>query len=142
LSYVVERSDGVNDFVAIGSGVFSFVDQHPLPNTNFYRLKVTTVNGTTYYSPIITVNAGMTPASSIYLTRNIPGSSTLAVNTVADCTGELVLYSVSGQAIEKRVVSFSRGANSIDLDHVGLRTMGVVALYLDGKLAWCGKVIF
>ena len=154
LTYMVERSDGFNDFVTIGtvlnpyagrsdgSGVFMFTDEHPLASANLYRLKVTTVDGSIFYSPIITINAGVMPASSIYLTRNIPGNSTLAVNTVADCTGELVLYSVSGQAIEKRVVSFNRGANAIDIPHDGLRTLGVAALYLNGQLAWCGKVVF
>src|SRR6185437_6460870 len=92
LTYMVERSDGVNDFTTIGtvvnpyagrsdgSGVFTFADERPLASNNLYRLRVTTVDGSVFYSPIITINARVTPTSSIYLTRNIPGSSTLAVN--------------------------------------------------------------
>jgi hypothetical protein len=73
---------------------------------------------------------------------NTPERSTLAVNTVADCTGLLVVYSASGQAIEKKVVTFGKGANSIDIPHADNHMVGVAALYLGGKIAWCGKVLF
>ena len=154
LTYVVQRSDGSADFNAIGTvsnpnvgrnlgpGAFAYTDQHPNSTLNLYRVKVTTTDGQTFYSPIITINAGQSPVAGIYLTMNTPARSTLAVNTDADCTGLLVLYSVSGQAIEKREVTFGKGANSLDIPHGDTHTVGVAALYLGGKVAWCGKVLF
>jgi len=154
LTYVVERSDGSADFNAIGtvpdpyvgrtdgSGAFAYTDQHPLPGLDLYRVKVVTVDGQTFYSPIITINVGQSPVSGIYLTVNTPERSTLAVNTNTDCTGLLVLYSVNGQTIERREVSFGKGANSLDIPHADTHSVGVAALYLNGKIAWCGKVLF
>ncbi|GGB21178.1 hypothetical protein GCM10011511_51170 [Puia dinghuensis] len=153
-SFVVERSDGVNEFQAIGSvfnphaggtdvaGSFSFMDQHPLNGTNLYRVKAVTTSGATYYSPTITIGAGKSPLSAIYLATNNPENLMLFVNTATACDGVLVKYSVSGQLLEKQNVSFGEGVNTLSLPHPVKHAVEVMALLINGRVAWCQKVLY
>ena len=153
-SFVIERSDGVNNFEAIGTvdnphaggsdvaGTFSFTDQHPLSGTNLYRVKAITTSGATYYSPTISVGSGLSPLSSIYLATSNPENPVLFVNTAKACEGVLVKYSISGQVLEKQNLAFGEGVNTISLPQPVKHSIQVMALYIGGRVAWCQKVVF
>lgn len=68
-SYIVERSENSQQFTPIGtvtpynnnSGLtssYTFIDQHPLYNINYYRLKMTELTGAVKYSNIVKVEMG------------------------------------------------------------------------------------
>jgi hypothetical protein len=151
-SYIVERSDGGHDFAAIGtvfpsgaSGSFGFTDVQPFAGSNLYRIKAISVSGEAYYSPVITVGLGS--AASIYLATAGAAGPTLYITTQQAGNGVLVEYDLSGRALEKRMLSFGQGVNSIPVSPAGGASAGqprvsVFALFMDGRMAWCQKVVF
>lgn len=151
-SFVVERSDGDHDFQAIGTvacdgttAFFTFSDTHPLKGNNLYRIKAIAVGGGAYYSPTVTVTMGTSPVGGIYLATSTPGGPTLVVTTGRPCEGLLVQYDISGRILEKRSVSFGQGVTSINVASSPVNSgprMNVFALYMDGQMAWCQKVVF
>jgi hypothetical protein len=144
-TFIVERSNGSADFSDIGkvSDCFAFIDQHPFENNNLYRLKIISTDGDMHYSSIITVDAARMPISNIYLAVTASENSTLVVNTATAWSGELILYSASGEAIQKQQVHVNQGVNSIPIAHPSSPMVGVITLYDNGgKLVWCGKTFF
>ncbi len=154
LSFVVERSDGIHDFQAIGTifnphtggseapGSFAFTDTHPSADKNLYRIKAATTSGLTYYSSTITIGSGLSPLQTVYLATDNPQAPTLFVTTTSPFNGVLVEYNVSGQVLVKKNVSFGKGINTVLLPAAARHTLNVAALFIDGRLAWCQKVLF
>jgi hypothetical protein len=142
ISYTVERSSGNGGFQAIGtvSDVFKFIDANPVSGNNFYRIKATSGSGEAYYSPTITIATGSSGLQSVTLIANDPGQVSLLVKTTAACNGALVEYSIVGQTLEKKMVSLAEGTTTIDLPSVATPSAKVIALYLNGKLAWSQKI--
>jgi hypothetical protein len=151
-AFAVERSDGIRDFQAIGTvagdrstASFAFTDAHPLKGNNLYRIKAVAVSGGPFYSPTVTVSMGASPVGGIYLATNTPGGPTLVVTTGRPCDGILVQYDISGRILVKRKVSFGQGVNSVTISPSPLSggpRMNVFAIYMDGQIAWCQKVVF
>jgi hypothetical protein len=153
-SFVIERSDGINDFQPIGivwngsgylpatPGSFSFTDEQPLGGNNFYRIKAVTTSGETYYSRTVMIAAGSALLQSIYIRGNDQSDLSLVVNTTGDYNGLLAEYSIAGQVLGKKSVSFVKGSNTVSLPVTGKCAVHVLALFIDGRVAWVQKVIF
>jgi hypothetical protein len=154
LSFVVERSDGLHDFQAIGTvlnphaggsnspGSFAFTDTHPLPGNNLYRLKAVLMDGRIYYSQTVTVGSGISSLLTVALASDPgAGGATLFINARQACKAELVEYSAVGQVLEKKALSIGMGLNTITIPPAGAAAIKVLALVVDGRLAWCQKLL-
>lgn len=152
LSFDIERSNGYNGFQTIGSlsdpngagapapDAFSFTDVRPLTGNNFYRIKAYAGNGGPYYSNIITLGTGSSPLHDVTLQGLTPGSCSLLVDVAANTEGVLAQYTLNGQVVEKRNVSLRSGANTIDMPLVKGQPVTIIALFLNGAVAWSQKI--
>jgi hypothetical protein len=72
-------------------------------------------------------------------------SATRAVLSVAaPKAGAAVLYeyNLAGQLLQQRQVNLAEGHNTLELITRTPRSISVVALVVDGRIAWCDKVLF
>ena len=152
LSYDIERSNGYGGFRSIGNlsdpnnsnapnpGAFSFTDVQPGYGNNFYRIKAYTVNGGPHYSNIVTVGTGSSALQNVSLQGLTPGSCSLLVNATTNAEAVLAQYSLNGQVLEKKNKSLASGANTIDMPLVKGQPVTIVALFLNGAVAWTQKI--
>jgi hypothetical protein len=153
LSFVVQRGDGVlafedittvlNPYVGGGDepGRFAYTDAHPREGNNFYRVKALTADGLTYYSPTITVyDDGISPA--IFLGTAGLDRYVLFVKTQHSGKGVIMEYNVNGQVLTKEEVALEQGMNTLAIPAADQHSVNVVALFMDGRIVWCQKVVF
>jgi hypothetical protein len=169
-SYVVERSDGRNSWQQIGEvanpavgevanpatgeaanpaiandgqpASFHFTDPQPITGMDLYRIKVNTTSGAGFYSPVVTVGVGASLINSIWLSTQIPHYPTLVVKAGSDFEGQLVLYDLSGEVLAKQSVAIHAGTNYIPAGATPHPSLGVAALFVDNRIAWCQKVLY
>lgn len=124
--YVVERSvDGLN-FTAIqninptNNSDYSYLDEAPLPQTNFYRIKAVSVGGQKQYSPIVKVTA-ITESASINIYPNPVANKTIKLYFNNEEFGKYSLRLVNnlGQAVYLGAseVNSSNFVKSIELNN-------------------------
>lgn len=97
--YQIERSADGSSFTAIGnvssahlpSYIYSFTDTKPLAGDGWYRLKITDLNGSSRYSPLLKIN--FKPGAGMQLYPN-PASDLVMINGIAD-HGILKLYNAT-----------------------------------------------
>jgi hypothetical protein len=152
-SFVVERSDGVNGFQAIGTVVnphagsdgpadwFTFTDTHPQPVNNLYRIKALTLDGRTYYSQILSFDGAGSPLLAVSLVSVQPSGAVLSINTEVPHEGIVAEYNVAGQLLSKKSISLGQGVTTIEVPAGVRHAVNVIALFVDGRLTWCQKVI-
>lgn len=158
-SYVIQRSDGNNGWLeigevtntAIGDGPaadggdqparFGFTDQQPVSGTDLYRIRVHTPSRTEFFSPVVSVGVGAVQLNAIYLSMQNPVDPTLVVKAASDFQGELVLYGLTGEVLSRRVVSVHAGINLLSTGAGARLSMRVGALFVNGKIAWCQKIL-
>jgi hypothetical protein len=141
-SYVVERMDETSVFqpiaTVVSGGCLCYLDRHPLAGENYYRVKAVAMSGSAYYSVVISVGVGS--VVSCYLAGG-PAGMNLIADVSRDGHGVLVVYDLTGQTLQKQNVWLSRGSNTIALPArgVGLPTVQVVGLFVEGRLVFSGK---
>ncbi|HEX3767573.1 MAG TPA: hypothetical protein VHT72_04315, partial [Puia sp.] len=158
--YEIEKAMSSGTFIAIGKVVntsdehilsmttFNYADQHPETGANFYRIQAVSKKGEVTYSNIYVANYDDAALRKFYIAVNSNGNpesliGTLAKNT-ANSQGTLVIYNQLGQVINQKSVQLSAGTNMIEIPKNSLPkySVGVVALYIDNKLAFSQKAIF
>ena len=145
VSYVVERMDASSVFQPIGTvagdGCRCYVDAHPLAGQDFYRVEAVPASGAAYYSAVVSVGTiGM--GDSFYLAGGPLGMNFVA-NTSKDEQGVLVIYDVTGQTLQKRSVSLTKGSNTIALPSAGGQpAVRIVGLFVQGAPVFTGKGLF
>ena len=152
-SFTVERSDGINNFQAIGtidnpyagSGAtgdwFTYTDAHPQPVSNLYRIKATTLDGRTYYSRILSFDGAGSPLLAVSLVAIQPSGAVLSVRTEVPHNAVIAEYNTAGQLLSKKNISLTQGVTTVDVPAVVRHSVNVIALFVDGRLTWCQKVI-
>ena len=152
-SFSVERSDGVNPFQTIGTvgnpnagssvsaAWCTFTDAHPQPVNNLYRVKAVTLDGRTYYSAIVSFDGGGSPLLSVSLVSIQPSGAVLSVRTEVPHKGVIAQYNTSGQLLSKTNVTLSQGVTTVEVPAVARHSVNVIALFVDGRLTWCQKVL-
>jgi len=123
---------------------FSFTDYQPSDGDNDYRIKAIGMTGQVWYSPVASIRARSAGMQSVYISGNYAGPEmTLVANTSSDCKGVMILYSLSGQVLQKRNVQLYKGSNSISLPSVTgqQRSMQILSLFINGQAAFAQKII-
>ncbi len=125
--FEIERSATGKDWQSIGEiqarnlleeSAYHFVDEHPLPDQNYYRLRQEDLDGTFEYSPIevVTMNGVRTAVSEFY--PNPSAAATVSLNLAAKADGELRIQfsDLNGRVhwIETRLVT--KGNNLLNFD--------------------------
>ncbi len=106
--FSIERSDNGVDFKSIGEtkGVgtsstpqyYAFLDNNPLPNVNYYRLKQTDFDGKTSFSKIISINNGNVSKSILKVTPSVI-SDNLTVQIETEDIGTLHIMDAVGKTV-------------------------------------------
>ena len=122
-TFNIERSaDGIH-FNAIGNLTataqrcqlpFSFIDENPFTGKNYYRLKITDVNGLFFYSKILMAEI---TKSGLEITAVINESehTILYLNSSRQQTVQIKLIGIDGKSILSVDKSIASGNNRIDL---------------------------
>ncbi len=133
----IERSSATTDFETIGSvpansspaGNYSFDDMQPLNNENYYRLKITYLDGSVKYSPTKKVSFNF-DALTIYPN---PAKDQIFIRNNDHFTQNknltILLADVSGRIVAKRVVT-TAGVNTISYDLPSGISQGMYILWL------------
>jgi hypothetical protein len=152
-SFVVERSNGVNNFQSIGtvdnpdaanndgSTWFTFEDAHPQPVNNLYRIRAIALDGRTYYSQILSFDGSGSPLLAVSLVAIQPSGAVLSVRTEVPHEAMIAEYTTSGQLLSKKNVSLSQGETTVEVPAGVRHSVNVIALFIDGRLTWCQKIL-
>lgn len=126
--FIIERSGTGNSFQTIGAVTatgntssgsrYSFTDDKPLDNVNYYRLKQTDRDGKFSYSKVVTLNfkratfitLSPNPAQD-NLTVKLPAGQDVKAITIVDASGRRIRQEAafSGSAINVSVRGLSKG---------------------------------
>ncbi|MBS1661901.1 MAG: hypothetical protein JST68_12715 [Bacteroidetes bacterium] len=139
-TYTLERMDENRNFVPlITSTGQSYTDSRPLQGNNAYRIKAINLDGTSYYSAVLTVKAY--GSQNVFLAGGYDGVQLIA-NMPSGCRGVLVIYNVWGQLLQKREVYLQEGSNTIYLSLNQQKTSRVIALLIGGRIIFSQKILF
>jgi hypothetical protein len=134
--FIIEYStNGINYFPLStkNSSTFSFVDDRPLNQKNYYRIKGIGLNNLIVYSNIISINSNS--LTSVFLTPSSTTSSiTLNANSNKQQTVQLVLVDAVGKQLEQQTNPLAIGQNRI-LKNVAYLSKGIyymVVYYSNG----------
>lgn len=126
LKYEVERSVNGSDFFKIGEVAsqnsvnditYFFPDQHPLPGTAYYRLKMVEWSGMTKYSFIVRVDMdGRQPIVRIYPNPVVGKRLVLQLSNLSTGKYNFSLYNSLGQPIYTKQINFENGAVNMNID--------------------------
>jgi hypothetical protein len=125
--FEVERSMDGRNFSSIGNinatqarcaSPFDFLDNHPLPGTNYYRLKTTEMDGNVAYSKVVTL---FTKNSGIEIVSLVPtlvdkANAILNVSSYRDSKVDLFVTDVQGRIIRKITASLAAGNNILNIN--------------------------
>ncbi|HEY6899109.1 MAG TPA: hypothetical protein VI233_00640, partial [Puia sp.] len=125
-----------NDTGAIGPASFNFVDGSPGPGNNLYRVKATTNQGETYYSRTVSVQTSSGGLQNAYL-----AGESLIVNADSESNVTMVVYTLIGQALQKKELSLLRGVNTIPVSGSTVGAPRILVLLLGGKVVWSRKIL-
>jgi hypothetical protein len=153
--YEIGKYDGNTDFTKIGTVFnmygsdystltsFSFTDYHPLAGNNTYRIKAILQNGQAHYSGILTVNADPARAQSFYVAGNYSGAGVSLIATLDNsCKGTIAIYNILGQLLQKTDIQLSKGSNTIELPVSHQKSIQVVSLFINGRIAFSQKILY
>jgi len=91
---------------------YSAIDESPYPNTSYYRLKQTDIDGHSSYSRIATVN--FDPLANVLTVIPNPTSNntTVTFNSIIEGTGTLNIYDIAGRVVDSKQIDLIKGNNS------------------------------
>ncbi|CAN5354572.1 hypothetical protein BH09BAC2_BH09BAC2_16090 [soil metagenome] len=128
VKFQIERSADNRNFAGIYAATvdaqqcaapFTFNDAQPLPGVNFYRLKVTDIDGKTSYSAIITVLNKTAGFELISVTPNPvmqSGLATVNISSAVSGTLEISVYDQRGLKVIAKSEKLIAGNNTINLN--------------------------
>ncbi len=147
----IERSDDGKSWERLhfmpGSGTsteahhYSFLDEHPLPGINYYRLRQKDFDGQFEYSPIVSVE--MERKGSVSVFPN-PASSTATLYLDTDYLGEatLTLYDLMGRQVKSQPLTLEGKALHTDIDLTDLPGSGIYLMVIEaGQQRWQQRVV-
>lgn len=143
--YSIERSRNGNNFYPIGNiaainrddrHLYAFTDTFPFPGVNFYRLKITEINGSYYYSPIRKVDFESSSLITIY--QNPTGS---IIQIATDTPGEFEIGIMDMNGRQMRPKERFIGSKQIDLSAVPSGIYFVEIYYISSGKKIAKKIV-
>lgn len=97
---------------------FGYTDAAPAKGVNYYRLKLTDVNGKTTYSSIVSLINASSGIDVLNIAPNpiVGGRFTLKVSAAKAMNMELVITDMQGRAMQKQALNAAAGFNTIPVD--------------------------
>jgi len=97
---------------------FNYADIAPLPGINYYRLKMTGVDGRPGYSNIITLINGSKGLAMVNIAPNpvVNGQFRVNISTTQSTKMEIVVTDMAGRAVSRKTVSLINGFNTVDMN--------------------------
>jgi hypothetical protein len=123
----LERSSDNRNFSSIYSTTgnvtncqspFSYSDLHPVAGVNFYRLKVTDVDGKISYSNIIALLNKQSGFEIVSLQPNpaVTSNATLNITSAQNDQVQIVIFDMAGRKISSQSAQLVAGANQVILN--------------------------
>ena len=110
--FEIQRSNGGNNFVSVGkiastnrSGInhYSFIDEHPLPQNNYYRLRQVDEDGKFTFSPIVKLDFSR---NIQLITYTNPFNNYLSLRLSDEFAGaQLSIHSIEGKLVWQQKVT-------------------------------------
>ena len=109
---------------------FDYTDNQPAKGTNYYRLKMTDVDGKITYSSIVVLINAVKGMELMNIAPNpvVNGSFNLKVSTAEKTQMEIVITDMQGRILQKQSVSMIAGFNAIPM-HVQNLATGTYQLF-------------
>jgi CARDB/Secretion system C-terminal sorting domain len=145
LTLTLERSADGRNFTAIQTQVandtrclqpFNYTDATPLAGANYYRIKVTTVDGEVKYSTIVVLLNKEKGFELISVAPNpVKENALLTITSAKAGKIELLISDVAGKIIAKQLYNVIAGSNAIkiDVENIGAGSYSVTAVNADGE---------
>jgi Secretion system C-terminal sorting domain len=145
LTLTLERSADGRNFVAIQTQVandtrclqpFNYIDAAALAGTNYYRIKITTVDGEVKYSTIVVLLNKEKGFELISVAPNpVKDNAVLTITSAKAGKIELLISDVAGKIIEKQLHNVIAGNNAIKIDaeNIGAGTYSITAINADAE---------
>jgi PKD repeat protein len=143
--FEIERSVNGRDYSAIGkinatqarcALPFDFNDNYPLPGTNYYRLKMTEIDGNISYSRVVTL---YTKNNGVEIVNLVPTllhhNAIVNISSAKDSKFDLIVTDVQGRVIHKTSTAIQAGYNSLSLNFGNLAsgTYNITGHTVEGK---------
>jgi hypothetical protein len=126
VTFDLERSNDGGNFMPITqitanhsrcNQAFDYLDRSPLNGKNYYRLKITDVDGRFDYSNIVVLNTKIKKFELLGLNPNIvTNETTLKINAYQNDEIIIVLTDVAGRKIKQQNIRLLQGINNITLN--------------------------
>lgn len=150
-AFDIERSRNGAAFEKIGSvsvpasnagSRFSFTDNDLLTGNVSYRIRIVSTSGTSYYSNIVKLNKDV--VFTFALVGNSPSvTPRLIVNTKETVTTKVMVFNTAGQTAYAKQMILQAGQNNIEIPVSGMKDkLNIVAVYINNRLQFSGKVVF
>lgn len=125
VTFQIERSEDARKFASIGRFTatqarcampFDFTDVAPKAGVNYYRLKMTEIDGKISYSPVIAIINKSTGFAIVNMLPNVVSSSAwLNVTSATADQLQIRVADISGKMVYQSTTAMAVGSNSIQL---------------------------
>lgn len=131
VNFNLERSNNGRSFTAIHSfsatqqrceQPFDYTDRQPVGGLNYYRLKMTDVDGEVSYSNVVALLNKATGFDVVNITPSIVSGDQTILNIAAAAVSpvEIVVTDIAGRILQRQSRSLVIGANAISITTAGL----------------------
>jgi hypothetical protein len=145
ITLTLERSTNGRNFTTIQEQVandtrclqpFNYTDAAPSAGANYYRIKVTTVDGDIQYSTIVVLLNKEKGFELISVAPNpVKENAILTITSAKAGKIEMLISDVAGKTIEKQFYVVVAGSNAINLsvENIGRGTYSITAIGAEGE---------
>jgi hypothetical protein len=126
VKFEIERSTNARNFASIGAILatqarcaqpFDFADNSPAKGTNYYRLKMTEIDGKVSYSTIVAVINKESGFEIVGFTPTlVQRNATLNISSAKNTNLSLVITSMDGKIAHKQTIFVSAGSGMLSLN--------------------------
>lgn len=122
----IQRSSDARSFSAIGNinatqarcaQPFDFADALPLAGNNFYRLKMTDIDGKVTYSPVVLINGESRGFSVVGIYPSVVrNSASISISASEAANVEMVITDMAGRVHQRSRTNVPSGSSLLNLD--------------------------
>ena len=118
LRFVVSKAKDNNSQSPIA---YEYIDENPLPATNYYRLMQTDIDGKTTYSNVVAIKGDKTPQVVITNIYPIPAKDNLQLVILSPASLQvgITITDLAGRNIAEKKVNLVAGENQLPLEVTG-----------------------